>query len=86
MISMFSYQHPSIEEHTWKNWSLSPYALPMCASYAILVHTFHVVLVHASCAHPVHHSSTSKEVSYTLDFSPNDSNHYLGNSKCGLWK
>ena len=28
---------------------------------------------------------TSKEVLYTQDLPPNDSNHYLGTPKCGLW-
>ena len=79
MIWMFSNQNPSVEEYVWKNWRVSILKLlPTCTS--------RVIPMHVACASPVRYNPAFKEVTYTQDLPPDDSNHNLGNLKCVLWK
>ena len=49
-------------------------------------HISRAIPMHMPCAHAVSYSRVPKEVSYTQDLQPDDSNHDLGVPKCGLWK
>ena len=54
---MFRDQNPFIEEHAWKNWSLSLHATAhmriLCDSCACDLYVSHVIPMHAVCMCPM---------------------------------
>ena len=82
VIWIFPYQNSSIKEYAWKIGESLSYVV----SQVRIPYGSHAQGLCVSCAVHVCYSLASKEVSYTQDLSPDNSNHDLGTPKCGFWK